>query len=108
MRYGAFMAAHETMSRAVLHELERQGLTRRELAERIGVHPSWVSNKMAGRRRWTLDDVDAVAPALGVPPAWLLLARDVVTRGYRRLRRFVTVKYQTRTTRGTSPEAVAA
>lgn len=95
------MVAHELISQAVLYELHRQGLERQQLAARVGNSPSWLTNKLAGRRRWTADDLDALASALGIPVAWLVMPRDVATHWYRRVRAFVTVKYQTRATRAT-------
>lgn len=37
--------------------LERQGVTRVELGRVLGQAPSYVSRKVRGERRWTLDDI---------------------------------------------------
>lgn len=87
-RYSVPMTTNETITSAVISELDRQSLERQELARRIGVTPAWVSKKLLGQRRWTADDMDRVAGALGVPVAWLVLPRELVgavTPRYQRL-----------------------
>lgn len=53
---------------------ERAGLTQRELAERIGVGPAWVSHRETGHCRISLDDAQALARALDLGDSeWVLL-----------------------------------
>ena len=43
------------------------------LAARCSVSSQWVTYKLQGERRWTLDDVELVARALDIPVTWLAL-----------------------------------
>ena len=55
-----------SLSRQVRRYLDREGLTQEELGKRIGLSAVSVNRKLAGVRRWSLDDLDALV-ALGVP-----------------------------------------
>jgi transcriptional regulator with XRE-family HTH domain len=57
-------------------ELARQQMTQRELARRIGIDQAIVSKRLTGgpARSWTLDELDSIAVALGVPAAWFFTA----------------------------------
>lgn len=92
------MTANEVVSAAIEHELERQGLQRQQLAARMGYAPSWVTRKLKGDRRWSVDDLDEVSRVLGVPVAALLMApREALSATHRYLRRvWITVRYPTR------------
>jgi transcriptional regulator with XRE-family HTH domain len=58
---------------ARVHALRaRVGLTLRELAERIGSSAGVVSHLERGERRWNVDNLEAVAVALGVSARELL------------------------------------
>ena len=56
-------------------ELGRQDLTRKDLAERLGVERMWVHHRMTGTTPLRLDDLQRISDALGVsfhrllPPA---------------------------------------
>jgi len=53
-----------------------QGLSQEELAERAGVHRTYVSSLERGQRNVGLDNVFALAAALKVQPAALLQEGD--------------------------------
>lgn len=42
------------------------------VALRLGKSRQWIQNKMAGRNRWSMDDVEAVSEVLGVPAIELM------------------------------------
>lgn len=70
------MAAGETarmrFGAAVRSERQRQSLSLEALADRMGAHWSWLGGVERGQRNPTLDSMEAVAIALGVPLATLL------------------------------------
>ncbi len=47
-------------------ELVAAGVTQSELAQRLGVSHSWVHRRMRGVSPLTLEDVEAIAGAIGV------------------------------------------
>ena len=49
----------------------RGRLNRQRLARAIGIDPSSLAQKLAGKRRWYLNDVVAAADALGTSVAYL-------------------------------------
>lgn len=53
-----------------------RGVTQSRMARAIRdtTHPSYVSVRLAGRKAWTLDDLDAIAPLLGHVTALDLIA----------------------------------
>jgi transcriptional regulator with XRE-family HTH domain len=50
--------------------------TMAQAAKRLGVSPQWLSNKLRGTRRWSVDDLDLIASTYAVDvrallsPAW--------------------------------------
>lgn len=59
--------------------LYRLGLSRSDLAARMGCSKSYVTNICSGRRSPTIDTIDRVAQALGVEP-WKLLRETEKTK----------------------------
>jgi transcriptional regulator with XRE-family HTH domain len=53
-------------------EMGRQQLSGRKLAERMGRSPNWVSLKTSGASGLGVDDLEAVAKALGLLPDELI------------------------------------
>jgi antitoxin component HigA of HigAB toxin-antitoxin module len=53
---------------AVRVEMARQDLSAAQLAASLGVEPRVLQRRLKGRSPWTLEWLDAVARALGVPP----------------------------------------
>jgi Helix-turn-helix len=56
------VAATEAISEA----MDRQGMNKRELAERLNVRPSEISQRLSGRRNLTLRSLAAMLHAVGV------------------------------------------
>lgn len=54
---------------------ESQGLSQEDLAERAGLHRTYVSSLERGQRNVGLDNILALAAALDVPPAGLFEER---------------------------------
>lgn len=50
-----------------------QGMTQEALAERAGLHPTYISTVESGDRNVTLDSLERLAKALGVKPFELLV-----------------------------------
>jgi transcriptional regulator with XRE-family HTH domain len=50
---------------SLVREMERQGVTRSELARRIGVTPAYVTKILRGQANFTLDTMVRLARALG-------------------------------------------
>jgi transcriptional regulator with XRE-family HTH domain len=60
-----------SLNRAAAGEL-RAYLARRQLsiaavAEKMGTNPSWLAGRLNGSRKLTLDDIERICAALGVP-----------------------------------------
>lgn len=68
------MTANDTVSNVVLAELERRGMTRAEFGRLMGQERGWVTHKLNGHRRWSVDDLDLLAERLELPLAALLMA----------------------------------
>lgn len=66
--------AESAIAAEIRAELGRQGLSQRELADRLGVMQWWVSRRATGRQAITAGELVAVALALGVPVLKLLSA----------------------------------
>ncbi len=61
---------NERVSSEIRAELGRQRMTQLALAEKIGMQPAILSKRLGskeGFRSFTLDELDAIASALGVP-----------------------------------------
>jgi cyanate lyase len=67
------MTSNEAVTARVVDELERLRWSRADLARAIGHERAWVTRKLNGSRRWSVDDLDTVGRALGLSPAELLL-----------------------------------
>lgn len=50
---------------------QNQGLSQERLADMAGVHRTYLSSLERGQRNVSLDNIHAIAAALGVPPAEL-------------------------------------
>src|SRR5688500_14623599 len=61
------------IGRRIAAARQAAGLTQRELAERIGWPRFSLINLELGRRGTTIEKLDAVAAALGVPPVMFLI-----------------------------------
>lgn len=55
------------MSATVDAAIVLHGTNRKDVALALGHAPSWMTLKMTGARRWSLDDVDALAEHFGMP-----------------------------------------
>lgn len=72
----------ETVSREILAERLREWLadagrgSRKALAEKIGVHPTQISQYVAGTENIGLNTLDILADALGCEPFELLQPRE--------------------------------
>lgn len=64
--------ARKRFGEAVRTERQRQGLSLEALADRIHTNWSWLGGVERGQRNPTLDSMEAVAQALGVPLSSLL------------------------------------
>lgn len=86
------MTSNEAVTMAVTHELERRGMTRSELGRLLGHERAWVTRKLNGMRRWSVDDLDLLAERLEVEPAELLRTyRAVMLALYAHTQRYVEV-----------------
>ena len=65
-----------TLAAAVADEVQRRmtarGLSQKALARAAGMPPSLVHRAMARERDLRLDELERIAPALGVTPLWLI------------------------------------
>ena len=70
------MKNSEYISKAVLVQLTRIGMTQSELASKIGVSHSFFNSLVNGKKSdWNIDLMDKVADALGVGDAFNLTER---------------------------------
>lgn len=60
------MTANDEVTARVLEELERRGWSRADFARECHLSPSWVTRRLGGDRRWTVDDLDVLARVLGL------------------------------------------
>lgn len=60
------MATNVAISREVRRYIESEGLTLSEAARQLGYSRSTLNDRLRGRTRWSLDDVDQLRDA-GVP-----------------------------------------
>lgn len=60
------MTANDEVTREVERELELRGWSRSRFARESGVSPAWVTRKLEGDRRWSVDDMDLLCRVLGL------------------------------------------
>ena len=101
------MTANQTVAAVVELERRRRGLTRLQLAELLGKDSGWVSKKLNGDLRWSMDDLDLVSERMGVPLPVLLMAPLVqtATQRYRTFVAWATRRYHTLVLRSTRVSA---
>lgn len=73
------MTTNDTVSRTVETLLASRGENRTALARGLGHSQGWVTQKLGGQRRWSMDDLDALGRYFGLPPAAFLLGASAVT-----------------------------
>jgi hypothetical protein len=66
------MALHDQVSDNVRVITAAQGTNPGAMALRLGKSRQWIQAKLAGRNRWSMEDVEAVSEELGVPVMSLL------------------------------------
>lgn len=54
------MHTQTTVTRSVLNYMHREGITRIEMSERMGITQPTLSHKLNGTRRWTTDNLDTL------------------------------------------------
>lgn len=57
----------------VREERKRQGLSQEQLAEKTGLHRTYIGSVERGERNVSIDNVERIAKALGARPADLLV-----------------------------------
>lgn len=67
----------QRVSAEIRAELGRQRMSQRQLAEKLGIHPTLVSRRLRdGKdRSWTLDELEQIASVLGVSVEQLISPR---------------------------------
>ena len=60
------MTANNEVAGAVELELVARGWSRAQLARELGVSASWVTRRLDGSRRWSVDDLDVLGSVLGL------------------------------------------
>ena len=68
-------AATKIVAETVAGEMRRRGMSQNRLAKLIGKSQSYVSTRTRGEQSWTIDDLDAIAKALGLPNGFAILDR---------------------------------
>ena len=66
------MVAREILGANLRIERERRGWSQEELADRSGIHRTYISGVERGTRNPTLGIIEAIANGLGLPVARLL------------------------------------
>jgi cyanate lyase len=64
---------NEQMSRALLSFMEDQGVTKADVARRLGRAQSYVGKRLDGTRDVSMDIAGAVADLAGISPAALMM-----------------------------------
>lgn len=72
------MTLAEQIAAEVRRRMTARGLSQNELARTVGMPPTLLHRALQGKRALQLDEVERLAPALGVTPLWLL--RSALTR----------------------------
>ena len=67
-----FPMGKPTVSQLIQLSLEEQGMTQRELAQKIGVSPTRINDYVTGRAEPTLKVARLLCTALGIAPAMLM------------------------------------
>jgi len=60
------MTANDEVTREVERELASRGWSRSRFARESGTSPAWVTRKLEGDRRWSVDDLDLLGRVLGL------------------------------------------
>lgn len=61
------------VNKAIRVNLTREGMTQKELADKAGMRLAYFNIRLNGHRSWSIDDLDAMAGALGIGRAIDLL-----------------------------------
>ena len=59
-----------------LQAVEKRGISKSELARRVGIDPASTAKYLSGKTKPGIDVIEKFAEALGVSPAWLLDANS--------------------------------
>lgn len=65
-RFSPPTSANDNVTKVVRGLIALGGWTQRDLATAAGIDETTVSNKMSGKRRWSLEDIDALSAAFGL------------------------------------------
>ncbi len=66
---------HERVAATIRAEMARFGVTQAQIASALKVSQQSVSSKRNGRTPFTLDELEVIAPMLGMSPAELVLGQ---------------------------------
>jgi Zn-dependent peptidase ImmA (M78 family)/transcriptional regulator with XRE-family HTH domain len=69
----------DTLAERILTVVENSGMTRRELAEAIGIDPTALSKALSGKRNFKSLEIALIAETMGVPVQYLLADDDEVS-----------------------------
>ena len=61
------------VNQAIRVNLTRKGMTQKELADKAGMKLEYLNVRLNGHRSWSIDELDAMADALGIGRAIDLL-----------------------------------
>lgn len=61
------------VNQAIRVNLTRKGMTQKELADKTGMRLEYLNVRLNGHRSWSIDELDAMADALGIGRAIDLL-----------------------------------
>ena len=67
------MSSHSVISASVSAALAIRGISKADLARRLGHYPSWVTMRLEGDRPWRIDDLDKLGAVFGMAPASFLI-----------------------------------
>lgn len=59
-------------------EMARREISPTELGQRIGVSETWVRRRMRRQRQISIEDLERIAAALDLPPAFFVTQREAV------------------------------